>query len=53
MQKYFGALTILLLLAMVWVRVLLMRRNGIKAMNFASIATHSLDARSITLIPFS
>ena len=36
MQKYFAALTIPLLLAMVWVRVLLMRSKGIKAVHFGA-----------------
>jgi protein-S-isoprenylcysteine O-methyltransferase Ste14 len=36
MQRYFGALTIVLLFGMVWSRVLLMRRKGIKAMKFGS-----------------
>ena len=37
MQRYFGTLTIVLLLGMVWVRVLLMRRRGIQAMHFGRI----------------
>lgn len=34
MQRYFGALTIVLLLGMVLLRVALLRRKGIKAMHF-------------------
>ena len=37
MQKYFAALTILLMLGMVWVRVLLMRSKGIKAVHFGAV----------------
>jgi hypothetical protein len=37
MQRYFGTLTIVLLLGMVWVRVLLMRRRGIQAIHFGRI----------------
>ncbi|MGH6849095.1 MAG: methyltransferase family protein [Methylocella sp.] len=37
MPRYFGAVTIVLLLGMVWVRVLLMRRKGIRAMHFGKI----------------
>lgn len=37
MPGYFAAVTILLLLGMVWGRVLLMRRAGIKAMHFGEI----------------
>jgi protein-S-isoprenylcysteine O-methyltransferase Ste14 len=48
MQRYFGALTIVLLLGMVWVRVLLMRRKGIKAMNFGGI-----DKKDFLIPPFA
>lgn len=48
MQRYFGALTIVLLLGMVWVRVLLMRRKGIKAMNFGRI-----DKKDFLIPPFA
>src|SRR6202521_3497457 len=48
MQRYFGALTIVLLLGMVWVRVLLMRRHGIKAMNFGRI-----DKKDFLIPPFA
>ena len=48
MQRYFGALTIVLLLGMVWVRVLLMRRKGIKAMNFGKI-----DKKDFLIPPFA
>jgi len=37
MQRYFGALTIMLLLCTVWGRVLLLRRRGIEAMHFGKI----------------
>lgn len=37
MQKYFAALTILLMLGLVWVRVLLMRSKGIKAVHFGAV----------------
>jgi protein-S-isoprenylcysteine O-methyltransferase Ste14 len=47
-QRYFGALTIVLLLGMVWVRVLLMRRKGIKAMNFGGI-----DKKDFLIPPFA
>jgi protein-S-isoprenylcysteine O-methyltransferase Ste14 len=48
MQRYFGAITIVLLLGMVWVRVLLMRRQGIKAMNFGRI-----DKKDFLIPPFA
>lgn len=48
MQRYFGALTIVLLLGMVWARILLMRRKGIKAMNFGSI-----DKKDFLIPPFA
>jgi hypothetical protein len=48
MQRYFGALTIVLLLGMVWVRVLLMRRKGIKAVKFGRI-----DKKDFLIPPFA
>lgn len=48
MQRYFGALTIVLLLGMVWVRVLLMRRKGIEAMNFGRV-----DKKDFLIPPFA
>lgn len=48
MQKYFGALTILLLVAMVLFRVALMRRAGIKAMHFGRI-----DKKDFLIPPFA
>ena len=48
MQRYFGALTIVLLLGMVWVRVMQMRRQGIKAMNFGRI-----DKKDFLIPPFA
>ena len=48
MQKYFAALTILLLPGMVWVRVMLMRRKGIKAMHFGAI-----DKKDFLILPFA
>ena len=46
MQRYFSALTIVLLLGMVWARVLLMRRQGIKAMHFGRI-----DKKDFLILP--
>ena len=46
MQRYFSALTIVLLLGMVWTRVLLMRRQGIKAMHFGRI-----DKKDFLILP--
>jgi hypothetical protein len=37
MEQYFGALTLTLLLAMVLIRVRLMRRKGIQAVHFGNI----------------
>ena len=37
MPRYLAALTILLLIAMVWTRVLLMRRKGVQAVYFGNI----------------
>jgi protein-S-isoprenylcysteine O-methyltransferase Ste14 len=48
MQRYFGALTIVLVLGMVWVRVLSMRRHGIKAVKFGSI-----DKKDFLIPPFA
>ena len=48
MQGYFAALTIVLLLGMVWARVLLMRRQGIKAMHFGRI-----DKKDFLIPPFA
>jgi protein-S-isoprenylcysteine O-methyltransferase Ste14 len=47
-QRKFGALTIVLLLGMVWVRALLMRRHGIKAVKFGSI-----DKKDFLIPPFA
>jgi hypothetical protein len=43
-QRYIGALTIALLLRMVWVRVLLIRRHGIKPVKFGSIDKKNPDS---------
>jgi protein-S-isoprenylcysteine O-methyltransferase Ste14 len=48
MQRCFGALTVVLLLGMVWVRVLQMRRKGIKAMHFGGI-----DKKDFLIPPFA
>jgi len=48
MQRYLGALTIVLLLGMVWGRVLQMRRHGTKAMNFGRI-----DKKDFLIPPFA
>jgi hypothetical protein len=48
MQRYFGALTIVLLLGMVWGRVLLMRKAGIKATKFGEI-----DKKDFLIPPFA
>jgi protein-S-isoprenylcysteine O-methyltransferase Ste14 len=48
MQRYCGALTIVLMLGMVWGRVLLMRRAGVKAMNFGKI-----DKKDFLIPPFA
>ena len=48
MPRYFGALTIVLLLGMVWTRALLMRRNGIKAIHFGEI-----DKTDFLIPPFA
>jgi protein-S-isoprenylcysteine O-methyltransferase Ste14 len=48
MQKYFGPLTIVLLLGLVGTRVLLMRSKGIEAMNFGKI-----DKTDFLIPPFA
>ncbi len=48
MQRYFAALTIVLLLGMVWTRVLLMKRKGIKAMYFGKT-----DKKDFLIPPFA
>lgn len=48
MQHYIGALTILLLLCIVWGRVLLLRRRGIEAMHFGK-----LDKKDYLIPPFA
>ena len=48
MPKYLGALTIVLLLAMVLSRVFLLRRQGIKAMKFGNI-----DKKDFLIPPFA
>jgi protein-S-isoprenylcysteine O-methyltransferase Ste14 len=48
MQKYFGALTIVLLLGMVWGRVLLLRGQRIEAMRFGRI-----DKKDFLIPPFA
>ncbi|MGB6177516.1 MAG: hypothetical protein WBF43_14545 [Methylocella sp.] len=48
MQRYLAALTIVLLLGMVWVRVLQMRRKGVKAMHFGGI-----DKKDFLIPPFA
>jgi len=48
MQRYFAALTIVLLLGMVFTRVLLMKRKGIEAMNFGKI-----DKKDFLIPPFA
>jgi protein-S-isoprenylcysteine O-methyltransferase Ste14 len=48
MQKYFGALTIVLLLGMVWGRILLLRRKGINAIKFGGI-----DKEDFLIPPFA
>ena len=52
MQRYFGALTIVLLFGMVWVRVLLMRRKGIRAVNFGRIDKTDFLIRPFALFYF-
>jgi protein-S-isoprenylcysteine O-methyltransferase Ste14 len=48
MEKYFGALTLALLLTMVVIRVRLMKRKGIQAMHFGKI-----DKRDFLIPPFA
>jgi protein-S-isoprenylcysteine O-methyltransferase Ste14 len=48
MQRYFGALTMVLLLGMVWCRVVLLRRRGIKAVRFGAI-----DKKDFLIPPFA
>lgn len=48
MPKYFAALTVVLLLGMVITRVLLMKRNGIEAMNFGK-----MDKTDFLIPPFA
>jgi protein-S-isoprenylcysteine O-methyltransferase Ste14 len=48
MEKYFGALTLTLLLALVLIRVRLMRRKGIKAIHFGNI-----DKKDFLIPPFA
>ena len=48
MQKYFAALTIVLLLGIVLTRVLLMKKIGIQAMNFGKI-----DKKDFLIPPFA
>ncbi len=48
MPRYFGALTIVLLLVMVLVRVAILKRAGIRAMNFGR-----LDKRDFLIPPFA
>lgn len=47
MEKYFGALTLVALPAMVLIRVRLMRRQGIQAMHFGKI-----DKKDFLILPF-
>lgn len=48
MQQYAGPVTIVLLLGMVWTRVLLMRRKGIRAVHFGK-----LDKKDFLILPFA
>lgn len=52
MPGYFAAITILLLLGMVWARVLLMRRAGIKAMHFGEIDKKDFFIPPLALLYF-
>jgi protein-S-isoprenylcysteine O-methyltransferase Ste14 len=47
-QRYFGALAIVLLLGMVWIRVLRMRRKGMKVVHFGRI-----DKKDLLIPPFA
>jgi protein-S-isoprenylcysteine O-methyltransferase Ste14 len=48
MQKYFAALSIIILITMVIIRVLLLKKQGIKAMKFGAI-----DKRDFLIPPFA
>jgi hypothetical protein len=48
MQKYFAALSIVILIAMVIIRVVLLKKQGIKAMKFGAI-----DKRDFLIPPFA
>lgn len=48
MEKYFGSLTLALVLAMVLIRVRLMRREGVQAMHFGNI-----DKKDFLIPPFA
>ena len=48
MQRYVAALTLVLLVALVWSRALLMRRKGIKAIRFGEI-----DKKDFLIPPFA
>ena len=48
MQSYFAALTVVLLLGMVLTRAFIMRREGVKAVNFGEI-----DKRDFFILPFA
>jgi protein-S-isoprenylcysteine O-methyltransferase Ste14 len=48
MQRYFAALTIVLMLGMVWTRVFLMKRHGTNAMKFGNI-----DKKDFLILPFA
>src|ERR1700731_2657595 len=48
MQRYFGALTIVLLLGIVLTRALMMKRKGIKAIHFGEI-----DKKDFLIPPFA
>jgi protein-S-isoprenylcysteine O-methyltransferase Ste14 len=48
MQRYIGAVTLLLLLGMVWCRALLMRRKGIRTIYFGN-----LDKKDFLIPPFA
>jgi hypothetical protein len=48
MPKYFASTTIVLMLGMVLTRTLLMKKNGIEAMNFGK-----LDKTDFSILPFA
>jgi protein-S-isoprenylcysteine O-methyltransferase Ste14 len=52
MPRYFAAITILLLLGMVWARVLLMKSKGIKAMRFGEIDKKDFFIPPLALLYF-